>query len=108
MSFNPNSVARLAEIAPDRPRGLVTDPFDPKVWAPLSAKVCDRLRDIPDFERSQSSFISHAVDDLSRARVAELKAQGVDILCWTVKSQAQADIALNIARNITFEGFAPA
>jgi len=108
MSFNPNSTALLAELAPDRPRGLVTSSFDPKGWAPLSAKTCDHLRDIPDYDRSQSSFISHEVADLARPRVAELKAQGAAILCWTVRSQTQADEALSIAQNITFEGFIPA
>lgn len=108
MSFNPYSTTKLAELAPDRPRGLVTSSYDPKVWAPLSAKVCDHLRNIPDYTSSQSSFISHEVADLDRPRVAELKAQGAKILCWTVKSQAQADMATQTAQNITFEGFIPA
>lgn len=108
MSFNPNSTAVLAELAPDRPRGLVTSSYDPKDWMPLSTKLCDHLRDIPDYERSKSCFISHEVHDLSRPRVAELKAQGASVLCWTVKSQAQADEALKVAENITFEAFIPA
>jgi glycerophosphoryl diester phosphodiesterase len=108
MSFNPNSTALLAELIPDRPRGLVTSSFSPEDWMPLSAKVCDHLRDIPDYDRSKSCFLSHEVHDLSRPRVAELKEQGASVLCWTVKSQAQADEALKIAENITFEAFIPA
>ena len=108
MSFNPHSTAMMAELAPDHPRGLVTSAFDPSKLAPLSAKICDRLREIPDYDRSGASFISHEADDLSRPRVAELKAQGAAILCWTIKSQTQADEALKIAQNITFEGFIPA
>ena len=108
MSFNPNSTAMMATLAPDRPRGLVTDAFDPSKWAPVPAKMCKRLRDIPDYDSSKACFISHDVEDLNRPRVAELKAQGATILCWTVKSQAQADEALKIAQNITFEGFIPA
>ncbi len=107
MSFNPHSAARMAELCPDLACGIVTSAYDPEVW-PLPAPVCDRLRGIPDYEASGASFISHEVADLERPRVAELKAQGAAILCWTVRSQAQADEALTIAQNITFEGFRPA
>ncbi|SDW71951.1 glycerophosphodiester phosphodiesterase family protein [Litoreibacter albidus] len=108
MSFNPHSTKALAQLAPDRPRGLVTSSYDPEDWAPLPARVCDHLRDIPDYAASGSCFISHEAHDLQRPRVAELKAEGAAILCWTIKSQAQADAALAIAQNITFEGFIPA
>ncbi|RLJ41299.1 glycerophosphoryl diester phosphodiesterase [Litoreibacter meonggei] len=108
MSFNPHSTRMMSELCPNRPRGLVTSAYKPSDWAPLSTEVCDRLRDIPDYERSTASFISHEAADLGRPRVAELKAKGAQILCWTIKSQAQADEALKIAQNITFEGFIPA
>ena len=108
MSFNPHTVARMRDVLPDVPRGLVTSSYIPEVWAPLPVSVCDHLRDIPDYDMSGASFISHEVSDLDRPRVAELKAQGAQILCWTVKSQAVADAALQVAQNITFEGFIPA
>ncbi len=58
MSFNPHSVASLAVLSGDRPRGLVTSAFDPSEW-PLPADTCDRLREIPDYDRVGASFISH-------------------------------------------------
>lgn len=108
MSFNPHSTALMTELCPDRPRGLATSGFIPEMWTLLPPKVCDRLREIPDYDSCGASFISHKADDLDRPRVAELKAQGANILCWTIKSQAEADDALKIAQNITFEGFIPA
>jgi hypothetical protein len=40
--------------------------------------------------------------------VAELAAQGADVLCWTIRSpQAEAE-ARRIACNVTFEGYAAA
>ncbi|TDT73761.1 glycerophosphoryl diester phosphodiesterase [Litoreibacter halocynthiae] len=108
MSFNPHSTKMMSELSPNRPRGLVTSAYKPSDWAPLSTKVCDHLREIPDYEWSTASFISHEAPDLTRPRVAELKSQGAQILCWTIKSQAQADEALKFAQNITFEGFIPA
>ena len=106
MSFNPHSVIRLAELLPDVPRGIVTSAYDPKIW-PLPKPICARLRDIPDYDAANASFISHEWSDLDRPRVAELKSSGASILCWTVKSKADADTALRIADNITFEDYVP-
>ena len=105
MSFNPYAVSEMAQLLPDIPRGLVTDPYDPADW-PLSEATCDRLRDIPDYGPTGSSFISHKWQDLDRPRVTELKSQGADILCWTVKSRADEALARRIAVNITFEQYA--
>ncbi|KUJ76507.1 phosphodiesterase [Ruegeria marisrubri] len=104
MSFNPHSVAELARLAPDLPRGLVTSAYDPSDWH-LPRKVGDHLREIPDFDRVGADFISHEVADLNRPRVAELKARGVPILCWTVRSPAQEAEARKVADNITFEDY---
>ncbi len=105
MSFNPESVAHMARLCPNRPRGLTTSAYDAD-WAPLSAATCDRLREIPDYDRSLSSFISHEARDLHRPRVAELKAQGAAILCWTIRSPEAEAEARKIAQNITFEDYA--
>ena len=63
---------------------------------------------IPDAEAARASFISHQWDDLDRARVAELKEGGLDVLCWTIRSPEAAERALRVAQNITFEGYLPA
>ena len=104
MSFNPNSVARMAEFAPKVARGIVTSSYAYADW-PFGRDVCDRLRSIPDFDRVEASFISHEMADLERPRVAELKESGVDILCWTVKSAEQEALARKVAQNITFEQY---
>jgi glycerophosphoryl diester phosphodiesterase len=108
MAFNPHCVAHMAHFAPDLPRGLTTEAYDPDQNAPIPAEVCARLREIPDYDRTGSSFISHQVSDLGRPRVAELKRQGAAILCWTVRSPEQEAEARKVAHNITFEGYAAA
>ncbi|WP_300033451.1 glycerophosphodiester phosphodiesterase family protein [uncultured Roseobacter sp.] len=105
MSFNPHAVAEMAKLLPEVPRGLVTDPFEAADW-PVPAETLARLRDIPDFKRTGSSFISHKWQDLSRPRVAELRKNGAAILCWTVKSPADEAQARQVAQNITFEQYA--
>lgn len=105
MSFNPHSIAHMARLAPGLARGLTTSAYDPEDWAPLPAETCARLRGIPDYDRTDSSFISHEAADLSRPRVAALKAQGAAVLCWTIRSAAAEAEARKVAANVTFEGY---
>ncbi len=105
MSFNPHSVAAMARLAPGIPRGLTTSAWDPADWAPVAPAVCDRLRDIPDYERTGACFISHEATDLARPRVAELARAGAAILCWTICSPQAEASARRIAQNVTFEGY---
>jgi glycerophosphoryl diester phosphodiesterase len=105
MAFNPHCIAHMARLAPEVPRGLTTEAYDPVESAPIPPEVCAHLREIADYDRTSSSFISHQLSDLGRPRVAALKAQGAAILCWTVRSPEDEALARRIAQNITFEGY---
>ncbi len=105
MSFNPNMVSKLAKLAPDVPRGLVTEDYPPEGLPFLHEEVRDRLRAIPDYDRVGASFISHRVSDLDRDRVAELKSAGAAVFCWTVRSEEVETQARKVAQNVTFEGY---
>ncbi|MBC7736116.1 MAG: phosphodiesterase [Candidatus Saccharibacteria bacterium] len=106
MSFNPNCMALMARLAPHLPRGLTTDAFDPADWAPLPVQTCNRLRGIPDYDATDSSFISHDARDLASPRVAALKTAGALMLTWTIRSPKAEAAARKIAANVTFEGYA--
>jgi glycerophosphoryl diester phosphodiesterase len=105
MSFNPHSVAHMARLAPHLPRGITTSAYDPDDWAPLPEDVCNRLRDIPDYDPTLSSFISHEAADLARDRVTDLKSRGAVVLCWTIRSPEAEAAARRFADNVTFEGY---
>ncbi len=105
MSFNPHSVAAFGAAAPDIPRGIVTGSYGDPEWAPLGEARLEALKAISDFDRVGASFISHDRADLNDHSVAELKARGVPVLCWTVKSAEQEVEARLVADNITFEGY---
>lgn len=107
MSFNPHSVVAMADLCPAIPRGLTTSAYAPLVWAPLAPAICGRLREIPDYDRSRSSFVSHEASDLDRPRVAEIAAAGGAILCWTIRSPEAEAAARRVAQNVTFEGYLP-
>lgn len=106
MSFNPHAVAVLADAAPDTARGLVTGAFPADVWLLLNESTRNHLRGVPDYDRVGASFISHHFDDLSRARVADLKAGGAGVISWTTRSAAEETKARKIADTVTFEGYA--
>lgn len=105
MSFNPHSMTSMAALAPHLPRGLITCAFDAEDWPTVPAPRRDALRDIPDYADVGACFISHEAADLDRPRVAELKATGATILCWTIRSHPAEIAARKVADNITFEGY---
>lgn len=105
MSFNPASVAALADAAPDVPRGLTSGSYGDPDWAPLGAERLDRLRALQDFDPVGACFISHYHQDLTDPAVTALKARGVPVLCWTIRSPEAEAAARRIADNVTFEGY---
>lgn len=105
MSFNPHAVARMADLAPDVPRGLTTCAYTADDWPLLNATTRTLLARIPDFGRVGASFISHDARDLSSEIVAGIKAKGVPVLCWTIRSPEAETQAREIADNVTFEGY---
>ncbi|MEO1138332.1 MAG: glycerophosphodiester phosphodiesterase family protein [Pseudomonadota bacterium] len=105
MSFNPEMVAKMAVLAPDVPRGLVTCGYPQRDWSLLRPDVRDRLRNIPDYDRVGATFISHQASDLGRPRVAALKARGAKVFCWTIRSPQDEAEARQVADNVTFEGY---
>lgn len=107
MSFSPHSVEAIGRLLPDVPRGLVTGAFPRHKWTLLPAETRDQLRQIPDYDRLGCCFISHDVNNLDTARVAELKDRRASILCWTVRSAKQEAKARRMADNVTFEGYLP-
>ena len=108
MSFNPHSVSEMARLAPEIPRGLTTCAYDADDWPLLNATVRTLLARIPDYDRVGASFISHDARDLTSGVVADLKAKGTPVLCWTIRSPEAETKAREVADNVTFEGYAAA
>lgn len=105
MSFNPHSVAACQTFAPHVPRGLTTCPYPVEDWPTVPASTRETLREIPDFNRVGACFISHQQDDLASPYVGALKARGVPVFCWTIRSAEMEVRARKVADNITFEGY---
>ncbi|MEL6680763.1 MAG: phosphodiesterase, partial [Pseudomonadota bacterium] len=83
-------------------------PFEAVFWPDVPEDRRTELAGIPDLDRVGACFISHNRAHLDSPRVHEIKAAGLPILCWTVRSADQEAEAREIADNITFEGYSPA
>ncbi len=106
MSFNPYSTAEMAKRAPRVPRGLTTCAFTPDDWPAVPQASLASLAELPIDPKLGIGFISHDRRDLDRPRIAQLRAAGLAILCWTVTSLEQEQDARRFADNITFESYA--
>ncbi|WP_208351609.1 glycerophosphodiester phosphodiesterase family protein [Pseudaestuariivita rosea] len=105
MAFNPHSIAQMADLAPEIPRGLVTCAYTANHWPGLPQDRRDSLAKIDQFDAVGASFISHAWGELDDKPVKALKKRGVPVLCWTIRSPKEEAIARKIADNVTFEGY---
>jgi glycerophosphoryl diester phosphodiesterase len=107
MSFNPHVIAAFHAAAPGIAAGLTTCGYDEGEWPMLDAPTRERLAAIADFDAVGASFISHDRNDLDNPAVTALKARGVPVLCWTIRSPEEAADARQVANNITFEQYRP-
>lgn len=105
MSFNPHSVAECARRAPGIPRGLTTCHFPKGDWPMVPEARRAELRGMPDLERTGAGFVSHQASDLGSDSVAAVKARGLPVLCWTIRSAEAERAARAVADNVTFEGY---
>lgn len=104
MSFNPHSVAALAAAAPELPRGLTSCAFEGPDWSLPDYRRAE-LAGLPDVDRTGAAFVSHDKADLANPAIAKLKAAGLPILAWTVRSPVEEAAARRVADNVTFERY---
>jgi len=86
-SFNPLSVRWLRLRAPEIVRGQ------------LSARPAG----IPLARSTQPHFVAYRVDDLPHPAVTRARERGMPVLAWTVRTEAQREIAGRHANNVIFE-----
>jgi hypothetical protein len=85
---------------------LATDAFDLDAWPGVPRPRLDLLRRI-DAAGVGAAFVSHDHRDLGSGRIGNLKAGGLPILTWTIRSREEEEVALRRADAITFEGYRP-
>jgi glycerophosphoryl diester phosphodiesterase len=108
MSFDPQQIEAVKELAPGLPRGVVAErKYNHPEWKGLSIASKRRLAYLLHGFRSRPHFLAYAVKDLPAA--APLMARhifGLPLLTWTVRSEDDRRRA-RWADQIIFEGFRP-
>ena len=108
MSFDPNQVTALRDLAPGLPRGIVAERwYTHEEWSRLSAGERRILGNLLHAFRTRPHFIAYSVRDLPAT--APLLARyifGLPLLAWTVRDQFDRRRA-RWADQMIFEGFRP-
>ncbi len=96
MSFDHWVCAQFAELIPHMPRGLTAhgqrDTYDMHLAA------------MKEFDLQ---FVSYHVKDLPTPFIADMRAQGLPVITWTVRDKPTRDLTTKFADQMTFEGFDP-
>ncbi|MGH6705124.1 MAG: glycerophosphodiester phosphodiesterase [Bradyrhizobium sp.] len=109
MSFDPDQVIALRELAPQLPRGIVAERhYTEEDWPEASPAQRRDMTHLRHFFRTRPHFVSYRVDDLPGAAPWITKhVFGLPLLTWTVRTQEQRERTARYADQITFEGFVP-
>jgi glycerophosphoryl diester phosphodiesterase len=109
MSFDPDQVMALRELAPQLPRGVVAERhYTEEDWPEASPAQRHDMTHLRHFFRTQPHFVSYRVGDLPA--VAPWIAKhvfGLPLLTWTVRTPEQRERTTRYADQMTFEGFVP-
>jgi len=107
MSFDPDQVSAIREIAPARARGIVAERrYD--AWKNLAPAQQRRLACFLHVNRSRPHFVAYRVNNLPAAPpLIARKLFGLPVLAWTVRSEADRRRARRWADQIIFEGLRP-
>jgi glycerophosphoryl diester phosphodiesterase len=110
MSFDTIVMARMRELAPAVPRGIVSGIYRGDGWwlDCLSAERAFRLTHLLECGPVKPSFISYHVKALPTP-VTRFLREGLEmpLFCWTVRTAADRKAAAAWADAATFEGYLP-
>jgi len=106
MSFDPDLIAGVAELAPRVPRGIVAERESVmEVRLDLARRL--ELRHLGHVDKSRPHFLSYHADGLPYGPPRAFRQAGLPVICWTVRDAATAARARRYADQITFEGYLP-
>lgn len=105
MSFDPDVIAAVRRMAPDVIRGIVAERATDSYYSSLPLAMQTELRTLSHLARTRPDFVSFYFEELPWAPITALRSDGMPVITWTIRSQAQAQMALRCSDQITFEGF---
>lgn len=109
MSFDPDQVMALRELAPNLPRGIVAErSYDAADWPEATPAQRHGMLHLRHAFRTQPHFVAYWVDELpAPAPWIARHVFGLPLLTWTVRTPEQRERAARYADQMIFEGFRP-
>jgi glycerophosphoryl diester phosphodiesterase len=108
MSFDPDQVLALRELAPNLPRGIVAERTYDDDWDELTREQRDGMLYLRHGFRTQPHFVAFWVNELpAPAPWIARNIFGCPLLTWTVRTPEQRERAARYADQMIFEGFVP-
>jgi glycerophosphoryl diester phosphodiesterase len=109
MSYDPDLVQTLREIAPGLPRGIVAERhYEDAEWRELTARQRRSLAFLLHGYRTRPHFAAYHVKDLpSPGPWIARHIFGLPLLTWTVRTEEDRQRARTWANQMIFEGFRP-
>jgi len=109
MSFDPAVMAEIQRLAPGVARGLVSGSYRAANgdgwWADKHSEArAAELREMADFDAVGASFAAYECGALPTVRTRELRARGLPVLTWTVRTAWDRAVAAEHADAAIFEG----
>jgi glycerophosphoryl diester phosphodiesterase len=105
MSFDPDVIAAVRRISPGTIRGIVAERAFDSYYDFLPLRMQMELRTFSHVSRTRPDFVSLYFGDLPWAPVTALRAAGMPVISWTIRSGDEAWTARRHSDQITFEGF---
>ena len=109
MSFDPDQVLALRQIAPNLPRGIVAQrDYNDDYWKKLTKEQRDSMLYLRHGFRTEPHFVAYWVNQLpAPAPWIARNIFGCPLLTWTVCTPEQRARAAQYADQMIFEGFVP-
>jgi glycerophosphoryl diester phosphodiesterase len=109
MSFDPDQVFAMREIASEIPRGITAQrTYDDGEWLTLTKAQRDGMLHLRHAFRTRPHFVSYWVRQLpAPAPWIARNLFGCALITWTVRTPEQVAITRRHADQMTFEGFIP-
>jgi glycerophosphoryl diester phosphodiesterase len=109
MSFDPDQVLGLRELAPALPRGITAQRrYDDDEWAGLPPAQRDGMLHLRHGLQTRPHFVAYWIEQLpAPAPWIARNVFGCPLLTWTVRTSAQRARAEKYADQMIFEGFVP-
>jgi glycerophosphoryl diester phosphodiesterase len=109
MSFDPDQVMALKDLAPQVVRGIVAQrTYDDDYWTKTSAAQRHEMTALRHAFRTKPHFVAYWVNELpAPAPWIARNIFGCPLLTWTVRTPEQRASAARHADQMIFEGFVP-